>query len=177
MKSKNTSDPIYYYHQFNHSKIKWYALTLGTILITCVCIILIVYLQMFDKKLSGGRGLCFENENYINVFSTPIAGCLIIFYSLLFRRRVFLRNKFKFSNIGLPMVVSCWNKENRLFSSFIYCLMALNVFEILKNTIEDNSNDSKIYKFEDPSGLLSLLVKIIEIIIIGLSEFIFFIFK
>lgn len=170
MKSKNKSDPIYYSYEYNRTKTKWYILALFTSIITIVCISLIVYLQIYYKDLSGGRGLCFENENYINVFSIPIAGCLIIFYSLLFKRRVFLRNKFKFSNIGLPMVISCWNKENRLFSSFIYGLMALNVFEIFSNTIQDNSNDSKIYSFEDPTGLLSLLIKIVEIILIGLSK-------
>jgi hypothetical protein len=68
------------------------------------------------------------------------------------------------------MIVSCWNKENRLFSSFIYGLIALNIFEMLFNSLLGKSNSSKLYSFEDPSGLLSLLIKIIEIILIGLSK-------
>ena len=67
------------------------------------------------------------------------------------------------------MIVSCWNKENRLFSSFIYGLIALNVFEILINTLQGKSNDPKIYNFKDPSGLLSLFIKIVEITLIGFS--------
>jgi hypothetical protein len=172
MISKNSSDPIYFANLHNQSRAKWYILPITTIIITSVCIFVIVYLQINDLTLSGGNGICFENENYINVFSIPIAGCLIIFYIFLFKRRVFLRNKFKFKYIGLPMIVSCWNKENRLFSSFIYGLMALNVFEILSNSIQNKSNDSKIYSFEDPTGLLSLFIKIIEIILIGLSNII-----
>ena len=174
MISSNPSDPIYFAHQYNNSKIKWYLLPIATIIITGVSIFLIVYFQINDLTLNGGQGLCFENENYINVFSIPIAGVLIIFYSILYKRRNFLRNKFKFKHIGLPMVISCWNKENRLFSSFIYGLIALNVFEILTNSIQNKSNDSKIYSFDDPTGLMSLLIKIIEIILIGLSKLIVF---
>jgi hypothetical protein len=172
MKSKNTSEQIFFSYQYNHSKTKWYLLVITSFIITIACISVIVLLQIDRIDWSGGQGLCFENENYINVFSIPIAGCLIIFYIFLFKRRVFLRNKFKYRNIGLPMVVSCWNKENRFFSGIIYGLIALNVFEILTNTIQDNSNSSKIYSFEDPTGLLSLLIKMVEIILIGLSKYI-----
>lgn len=46
----------------------------------------------------------------IDIISTPIAGALLLLYIIIYRRRVFLRNKFKYRNIGLPMVVSCWDK-------------------------------------------------------------------
>jgi hypothetical protein len=109
----------------------------------------------------------------VQVISTSIAIALIIFYVILFKRRVFLRYRFKYRNVGLPMIVSCWNKNERLFSSFIYGLIALNVFEILYNSISGQSNMKKFVQFKDPTGLLSLLFKIIEIIFIGLSKILF----
>ena len=38
----------------------------------------------------------------IDIISTSIAGALIIFYIILYKRRVFLRYKYKYRNIGLP---------------------------------------------------------------------------
>ena len=55
----------------------------------------------------------------IDVISTPISFLLIIMYILIYKRRVFLRNKFKYRNIGLPMIVSVWNKVN----NFIFLKM------------------------------------------------------
>ena len=55
----------------------------------------------------------------IDVISTPISFLLIIIYILIYKRRVFLRNKFKYRNIGLPMIVSVWNKVN----NFIFLKM------------------------------------------------------
>jgi hypothetical protein len=48
----------------------------------------------------------------IDIISTPISFLLIILYILIYKRRVFLRNKFKYRNVGLPMIVSVWNKVN-----------------------------------------------------------------
>lgn len=175
----NRCDPIYEHYKNNHSKIKPYLLTIIPLIITVASIILIIFLQYdnYNSFINGNftvdedlnDGLCFEKDNYINIISTPIAIFLIIFYLFLFKRRSFLINKYKYKNFGLPMIVSCWNKENRLFSSFIYGLIALNVFEILINTLQGKSNGPKIYNFKDPSGLLSLFIKIVEITLIGFS--------
>lgn len=133
------------------------------------------------EYINSTISFCYVFDIVVNVqvISTSIAIGLILFYVVLFKRRVFLRYRFKYRNIGLPMVVSCWNKNERLFSSFIYGLIALNVFEILSNSIGGESNMKKFVHFKDPTGLLSLLFKIIEIIFIGLSNiyFPFYIFK
>ncbi len=178
----NRCDPIYKSFNNGDSKIKPYLLTIIPIIITAASITLIIWLQYdsYNSFINGNftnvndknDGLCFEKDNYINIISTPIAIFLILIYLFLFKRRSFLINKFKYKKIGLPMIVSCWNKENRLFSSFIYGLIALNVFEILLNTLQGKSNSSKIYSFEDPSGLLSLFIKIIEMMLVGLSIYI-----
>jgi hypothetical protein len=182
---KNTCDPIYEFYKNNNSRIKPYLLTIISLIITVSSIILIIFLQYdnYYSLINGNftiagqnqnEGLCFEKDNYINIISTPIAIFLVIFYLFIFKRRSFLVNKFKYRNFGLPMIVSAWNKENRLFSSFIYGLIALNVFEILNNTLQGKSNSSKLYSFEDPTGLLTLVIKIIEIILIGLSKYLYF---
>ena len=65
--------------------------------------------QTYDKNQT--KRFCDSSKAYqIDLISTPIAAALILFYILIYKRRVFLRNKFKYKNIGLPMIVSCWNK-------------------------------------------------------------------
>ena len=61
------------------------------------------------------------------------------------------------------MVVSCWNKNERIFSSFIYGLIALNVFEILSNSLNGQSNMKKFVKFKEIKNLtlkLELSIKL-----------------
>ena len=64
-----------------------------------------------DDYVKKAKSFC-ETSQFadIDIISTPIAASLIILYILIYRRRVFLRNKYKYRNIGLPMIVSCWNK-------------------------------------------------------------------
>lgn len=107
----------------------------------------------------------------IDIVSTPIATFLIIMYILLYKRRVYLRRKFKYRNIGIPMVVSCWNKSNRLFSSFCYGLIAFNVFNIVRNSLISNNNTTKYFHFKDPTGLFPLLMKVIEVFFIGVRYY------
>lgn len=120
--------------------------------------------------INGTKSYCqkFGISN-IDLISTPIAAFLILFYILLYKRRVFLRDKYKYRNIGVPMINSCWSKENRLFSSFVFGLIALNVFEIVKNSLAFKSN-VKLIPVKDPTGLLGLLVKVIEMFLIGISK-------
>jgi hypothetical protein len=107
----------------------------------------------------------------IDIISTPIAGALILFYIVLYKRRVFLRTKFKFRNIGLPMQISCWNKRDRLFTAFTYGLIAFNVYNIVRNSLQNNKNSKRIIPFKDPSGILNLLVKIMEMFLIGIRYY------
>ena len=93
---------------------------------------------------SNAKALCFLRNNYIDPVSTLISLILIIFYIVLYKRRVFGKTKFKYRNIGLPMITGCWNKNDRLFTCLVYGLISLNVFEILKFNIEGNSNYTKV---------------------------------
>lgn len=46
----------------------------------------------------------------IDLLSTCFSIFLLILYAIIYKRRNFLRNKFKCTNLGLPMVISCWKK-------------------------------------------------------------------
>jgi hypothetical protein len=108
----------------------------------------------------------------IDIISTPIAAFLILIYIILYKRREFLRDKFRYRNFGLPMIVSCWNKNDRLFSAFTYGLIAFNVYNIVRNSLDDNKNSTKILNgVKDPSGMLPLLVKVLEMFLIGVRYY------
>jgi hypothetical protein len=155
------------------------------------------YLNFRDDYLDQIESFCYVFDQLVNVqtISTSVGAGLIVYYILLFKRRVFLRDRFKYRNVGIPMVISSWNKTDRLFTSFVYGLIALNVFEValffshnkklfcfwvislskqkkvLYNILEGNSNVKRYVKpvFTDPTGLISLLFKILEVLLIGLS--------
>jgi hypothetical protein len=114
---------------------------------------------------------CFLRSNYIDFVSTPISLVLILIYILLFKRRIFWRNKFRYRNVGLPMIVSCFNKTERLYTCLVYGLISLNVFEIIKSNLEGNSNYSKLVHLNDYTGILRILFNIVEIMIIGLRYY------
>ena len=71
------------------------------------------------------------------------------------------------------MITSCWKKTDRFYTSLTYGLIAFNVFTIAKNTINSKSLSKKILPFTDPTGLLPLIFKIIEVLIVGISKFYF----
>lgn len=69
------------------------------------------------------------------------------------------------------MIVSCWNKTNRFLTSMVYGLIAINVFNIVKSTLknESNSNHPTLIKldFYDPTGLVHAFFKVIQVFLIG----------
>jgi hypothetical protein len=72
--------------------------------------------------------------------STPLAAFLLIIFIIIYKRRVFLKNKFKYRNIGLPMTVSLWNKTDRLYSGLVFGLLAFTVFGVVKNSFLGKKN-------------------------------------
>lgn len=69
------------------------------------------YINQRTDYVNSAKDIC-NSTKYVNIdfVSTPIAAALLILYVIIYRRRVFLRRKFKYRNLGLPMIVSCWNK-------------------------------------------------------------------
>ena len=109
------------------------------------------------------------NFGNVDVISTPIAGFLTIIYIVIYKRREFLVDKLRYRNIGLPMITSCWSKQYRFYSAIVYGVIAYNVFNVIKNLLIPNEHQIKL-PFEDPTGLLKLLIKIFEVIMIGISK-------
>jgi hypothetical protein len=70
-----------------------------------------------------------------DVVTIPIAILIIIIFIILHKRRSFCFNSFNWKNVGLPMIISSWKKSDRLFSSFIYGMIAFRVFIIFQNLI------------------------------------------
>lgn len=57
-------------------------------------------------------------------------------------------------------------------SAFTYGLIAFNIFQIVKNVIESKENNAQKYvPFKDPSGLINLAFKIIEMFLIGIRYY------
>ena len=86
-----------------------------------ICAIIVISVLQYDEYfalindrqdyIANSQSFCNMIQlSNIDIVSTPIAGFLIFLYIIIYRRRVFLRNKYKYRNLGLPMIVSCWNK-------------------------------------------------------------------
>ena len=109
----------------------------------------------------------------IDLISTPVAIALLIFYIVLYKRRVFLREKYKYKNIGLPMILSVWKKSFRFNTAMVYGLIAFSIVEIIMSTIGNNQADVDIKNANDPSGILKLLFRIAQVILVGISKLYF----
>ena len=111
------------------------------------------------------------NINNVNYFSVALAFLLILLYVTMYKRRVFLIKLCRFRNMGLPMIVSCWNKTDRLYTSLTYGVIAFNIYAILRDSeLVQNNNSKSDLKSIDVTGLIRLLYKIFEMLVIGLSN-------
>lgn len=147
------------------------------------CVVLLISFLQYDEYLNflRDRGESFKKQKLVceivnlaivEIVSTPLAFLLVLMYILLFKRRVFLKDKFSYRNIGLPMIVSCWNKSDRLYSSFTYGLIAFNVFTIAKTSINHSRNLRHLLgDFNDPSGIITLCLKLIQMFLIGIRYY------
>jgi hypothetical protein len=109
----------------------------------------------------------------IDLISTPMAIVLLLMYIVLYKRRVFLVNKFKYKNIGLPMLVTVWSKSFRFNYAMVYGLIAQNIVEIVISTLGLTQADDDIKAINDPTGLIKLLFTVAQVILVGISEFSF----
>ena len=91
-----------------------------SILLTITTILTIFFLQYtkytdYINKTYGNKTnwLCYTSQiSTIDIISTPISLLLIVFYVVIYKRRVFMREKFAFRNFGIPMICSPWRKVN-----------------------------------------------------------------
>ena len=150
-------------------------------IILAVCMTLIISFANYDQVtavlnqryqyLNATTSLC-DSLSYgvIDLVPTPISIFLTIIYSVVYKRRSFLKDKFKYNNFGLPMIVSVWNKTQRFYTSFVYGLIALQIFTMILSTLYGNEIELSVKYLNDPTGLLIFLIRIAQVVLIGLSK-------
>jgi hypothetical protein len=108
----------------------------------------------------------------IDLISTPIAVAVLVLFVIMYKRRVFLRGKFKYRNIGLPMITTTWNKSNRFYTSVTYGLIAYNIYNIVLSVLNSGASQSDIdiKNVNDKSGIVKLLFRICQVIVVGISK-------
>ena len=130
------------------------------------------YINDRNDYIASSKEFCHKILFYnIDLVSTPIAGFLIIIYILLYKRRVLWVNKIKYRNVGMPMMVSLWSKNDRRFSAFTYGLIAFNIYTVVRNSLRGSASAHLITSFKDPSGILALLLKVVDMILIGVRYY------
>jgi hypothetical protein len=182
---KFTSDIIYEYYRRGKLRKTYFnsmiffisiLMSIGTIVI----ISFVNYDEAFAAKnhrndyLESSHSACKKNSyGLINLISAPVAIALLIFYIVLYKRRVFLREKYKYKNIGLPMILSVWNKSLRFNTAMVYGLISFRIVEIISSTLLKSQADVDIENAKDPSGILKLLFRIAQVILVGISKLFF----
>lgn len=181
----NTSDPIYEEYRLHELEGKTrlkliFVLSLGLAALGVLCIGVLQYDEYFafvnDRfdYINNTKSFCGRIEvGNIDIVSTPIAAFLLLLYILIYKRRVFLRKKFRYRNVGVPMMTSMWNKSQRLFSCFTYGLIAFEVFNIVRTSIDENKTSSSqlLSGVNDPTGLAKLSLKIVDMFVIGIRYY------
>ena len=193
-------------HDTNQDNRTTQVLRIIVFLISCAIsitvVILIGFLQyhqyenIINNKTSGIGKKSFicraiDTDN-INVISSIAAALLILLYIFIYKRRVFLVDKFKYKNIGLPAIISCWNKSDRLYTSLTYGVIAFNIYGIINTTIgfkggdqEETANNTigseglnktvitniNALYILNKLGLASLFYRILKVLLIGISKF------
>lgn len=114
-------------------------LSVGSIIVICMLQYdaYFAYINQRFDYIENMAVFCEESKFYnIDLISTPIAAALLLLYIAIYRRRVFLVKKFKFRNIGVPMIVSCWNKVT-LYKTVIHLNFRKNLL-FFKNRRKNN---------------------------------------
>jgi hypothetical protein len=181
------------YENYRRKRLETMPLNLGIFICSILLAICITLLIMFinygqvddvinvrteilDKELESCNYIAY---GVIDFVSTPIAVCAVILFILIYKRRVFLRDKFKYRNVGLPMIVTTWSKTNRFYTAVTYGLIAYNIYEIVLSVLKFDANgpsqaDIDIRNLNDKSGIVKLLFRVTQVILVGISNMIDF---
>ena len=118
--------------------------------------------------------VCFAVDiGGIDIVTTPVAFLLIIIFTIIYKRRSFCINRCSWKNLGLPSIVSLWKKTDRTYTAFVYGRIAYEVFRIIQGLITKPINSYKITLPDgtDPTDLFKLLMRIFEVIFIGIRYY------
>jgi hypothetical protein len=131
------------------------------------------YLKLRKSYLFYTGIVCYAVDiGGFDIITTPLAVVIIIIFVFIYKRRSLCVKKCSWRNFGLPMIVSVWNKSDRIYTSFVYGRIAYEVFRIVQGLIGQRANSFKISLPEnvtDPTDLFRLLMRVVEVIFIGIS--------
>jgi hypothetical protein len=117
-----------------------------------------------DPDLDPNSNFCKQIIEF-DVVTIPIAILIIIIFIILHKRRSFCFSSFNWKNIGLPMIISSIKKSDRLFSSFIYGMIAFSVYIIFENLLIE----SKTSNFK--GALVEVLEIFFNVLLFGIRMF------
>ena len=111
---RNTCEPIYELIRKRELEglQRRKAILILSIFISFCAIAIIAFLQHDELSAYHAQRMDYINSSHIfcnivdianvDIISTPLAMSIVVFYIFIYKRRVFLRNDYKFRNIGLP---------------------------------------------------------------------------
>jgi hypothetical protein len=68
--------------------------------------------------------------------------------------------------IRLNLIIFLKYKTDRFYTSFVYSIIAYNVFQVARDAFYFESDVNKIINFYDPTGLLKLMFRIAEMFLV-----------
>ena len=180
----DTSEIIY--ERYRRQRLQTIPLNIGILvcsILLAICTTFLIIFINYDQvdAVLNLRTDYLESENsscnkitygVIDLISTPVAVAVLVLFIIMYKRRVFLRKKFKYRNIGLPMITTTWNKSNRFYTAVTYGLIAYNIYEIVLSVLNAGASQSDvdIKNVNDKSGIVKLLFRITQVIVIGISK-------
>jgi len=106
----------------------------------------------------------------IDIISSSISFSITLTFIIFSKRVSFMRKKFRYRNFALPAISSSWNKNDRFNSCLIYGIIGYQVFSLVQNSLSGNTDYDKLLNLNDVTGLSTLLVQMVEVLLIGLRE-------
>lgn len=111
------------------------------------------------------------NNTNFSLISHPLAFLIVIIYMFLFWRRSFGIN-YCFRRPAMPMIIPPYQKYNRFNTALVYGIIASSIIKMIFKELTQSSNSDWIYwNVNDPTGILSLLIKSKDVFIAALRYY------
>lgn len=110
-------------------------------------------------------------DSNISLISHPLAFLIVILYMFLFWRRSCCVTCC-FRRPAMPMIIPPFQKHNRLDSALVYGIIASSIITMIFDAFTKSSNSDLISTHvNDPTGIVSLLIKIVDVFIAALRYY------
>ena len=110
-------------------------------------------------------------DSKLSLISHPIAFFLVIVFMFLHWRRSCCL-KFCFRRPAFPMIIPPFYKHNRLNSAIVYGIIATSIITMFLESVLKTSNSDLISNdIRDPSGFVSLIIKILDVLIAAIKYY------